>query len=44
VTPLAHVGHWLADLVYLAPLAVLAVVVLAGRLRERRQRVNRSTR
>jgi len=32
---IAHAGHWLAQLAYVAPLAVLAAVVLVGRLRER---------
>jgi hypothetical protein len=36
--PFAHAGHWLAQLLYLAPLVVLVGVVLAGRLRERRDR------
>ena len=38
VPPFAHAGHWLFQLVYLAPLVVLVVVLLAGRLRERRAR------
>jgi hypothetical protein len=33
MTPSAHVGHWLADLLYVAPLALLAVVLLVGRMR-----------
>jgi hypothetical protein len=37
VTPLAHVGHWLVDLIYLAPLALLGVFALAGKLRARRR-------
>ena len=36
--PLAHVGHWLVDLIYVLPLAVLGVALLVGRFRERRQR------
>ena len=32
----AHAGHWLPQLLYLAPVAVLIVAVLVGRLRERR--------
>ena len=35
--PLGHVGHWLVDLLYVLPLAVLGVALLVGRLRERRQ-------
>jgi hypothetical protein len=33
---LAHVGHWLVDLLYAAPLLVMVAVLLVGRLRERR--------
>ena len=33
---LAHAGHWLVQLIYLVPLAVLVGVILAGRLRDRR--------
>jgi cytochrome c oxidase assembly factor CtaG len=36
--PFAHAGHWLPQLLYLAPLVVLIGFVLAGRLRERRER------
>ena len=32
----AHAGHWLVQLIYLVPLAVLVGIVVAGRLRERR--------
>jgi len=35
---LAHAGHWLVQLIYLVPLAVLVGIVVAGRLRERRER------
>jgi hypothetical protein len=38
VTVLAHAGHVIVDLLYVAPLVVLGVVVLVGRLRERRRR------
>jgi cytochrome c oxidase assembly factor CtaG len=38
VTVLAHAGHWLPQLLYLAPLAVLVVAILIGRVRERRER------
>jgi hypothetical protein len=33
----AHVGHWFVDLLYLAPLALLGVLVLAGKVRARRR-------
>jgi hypothetical protein len=33
----AHAGHWLVQLIYLVPLAVLVGVILAGKLRERRE-------
>ena len=36
MTVLAHVGHWLADMLYVAPLLVMGALLLAGRLRERR--------
>jgi hypothetical protein len=35
---LAHAGHWLAQLAYLAPLLLLIGLLVAGRLRERRAR------
>lgn len=38
---LAHAGHWLAQLLYAAPLLVLAGVILASKLRERRERRHR---
>ena len=34
MTP-AHVGHWLVDLLYAAPLLVMVGVFLVARLRER---------
>ena len=34
--PLAHAGHWLVQLLYLAPLVLLVVVLGWGRLQERR--------
>jgi len=37
MVPLAHVGHWLVDVLYLAPLVALAVAVAVGKLRERRR-------
>ena len=33
---LAHVGHWLVDLLYAAPLLIMVAVLLGGRLRDRR--------
>jgi hypothetical protein len=33
----AHAGHWLVQLVYLVPLAVLVGVIVAGRIRDRRE-------
>jgi len=38
MTPLAHAGHWLVDLVYLVPMAVVGVILARGWLRERRER------
>jgi len=38
VPPFAHAGHWLAQIAYLAPLVVLVVMIVAGRVRERRAR------
>jgi hypothetical protein len=38
VIVLAHVGHWIADLLYVAPLIVLGAILAVGRLRDRRQR------
>lgn len=33
----AHAGHWLVQLIYLVPLAVLIGVILVGRARDRRE-------
>jgi len=33
----AHPGHWAVQLVYLAPLLVLAWALVAGRRKERRE-------
>ena len=33
----AHAGHWLVQLIYLVPLAVLVAVILIGRARDRRE-------
>jgi hypothetical protein len=35
---IAHAGHWLPQLLYLAPLVVLVVAIGLGRLRDRRER------
>ena len=35
---LAHAGHWAVQLIYLFPLAVLVGVIVAGRMRDRRER------
>lgn len=35
---LAHAGHWLPQLLYAVPLVVLGGVILASKLRERRER------
>jgi hypothetical protein len=37
VLVLAHAGHWLVQLIYLVPLAVLVGVIVAGRIRDRRE-------
>lgn len=36
--PMAHAGHWLAQLAYLLPLILLVGALVIGRLRERRER------
>jgi hypothetical protein len=36
--PLAHAGHWLAQIAYLAPLVLLVGMLVWGKLRERRER------
>ena len=36
--PLAHAGHWLAQIAYLAPLVLLVVLLVLGKLRARRDR------
>ena len=33
----AHAGHWLVQLIYLVPLMVLFGVIVAGRIRDRRE-------
>ena len=32
-----HAGHWLPQLIYLVPLLVLIGVIMAGRIRDRRE-------
>jgi hypothetical protein len=44
VTSFAHVGHWLADMLYALPLLVVAALLLAGRLRERKESRRRAGR
>ncbi|MEA2280934.1 MAG: hypothetical protein QOK21_1541 [Solirubrobacteraceae bacterium] len=34
---LAHAGHWLPQLLYLAPVLVLVGAILISRMRERRE-------
>ena len=38
MTVFAHAGHWLAQLAYLTPLLVLVGALIAGKVRERRER------
>jgi hypothetical protein len=40
----AHAGHWLVQLIYLVPLAVLVVVIVTGRIRDRREAAQMSER
>jgi hypothetical protein len=40
----AHAGHWLVQLIYLVPLAVLIGVILVGRARDRREEANEQVR
>ena len=35
---LAHAGHWLVSVAYLAPLVFLVGVIVAGKIRDRRAR------
>jgi hypothetical protein len=37
VLVLAHAGHWLVNLLYVAPLIVIAAVALVVTIRERRR-------
>jgi hypothetical protein len=34
----AHAGHWLPQLLYLAPVVVMLVALAVGKVRERRRR------
>jgi hypothetical protein len=38
MTTFAHAGHWLAQIAYLAPLVLLVVLLVVGRVRARRER------
>ena len=38
MTVFAHAGHWLVQLAYLAPLLLLVGALIAGKVRERRER------
>ena len=38
MTVLAHAGHWLFQVVYLAPLVALVVILIVNQVRERRAR------
>ena len=42
MTPLAHAGHVLVDLLYAVPLLIVFGLLLAGKLRERRARGKRA--
>ena len=41
---IAHAGHWLVQLIYLVPLAVLVGVIFAGRIRDRREAAHEQVR
>ena len=41
MTPLAHTGHVLVDLLYAVPLLIMFGLLLVGKLRERRARGKR---
>jgi hypothetical protein len=38
----AHAGHWLVQLIYLVPLAVLVTVIMVGRARDRREEARKA--
>jgi hypothetical protein len=42
MTLLAHAGHWLPQLLYLVPVAVMAAAVGWGKLKERRNKRKQS--
>jgi hypothetical protein len=41
--PLAHVGHWLVDMLYALPLLVMGVILAVGKVRARREARERPT-
>jgi hypothetical protein len=41
MTPVAHAGHVIVDLLYAAPLFVMFGLLLVGKLREKRARAKR---
>ena len=41
---IAHVGHWVVDLLYVAPLVAMGGLLVVGKLRERRAERERRTR
>lgn len=41
---LAHAGHWLVQLIYVVPLAVLVGVIVVGRIRDRREAAHEQVR
>ena len=43
MTTFAHAGHWLAQIAYLLPLVLLVALLVAGKLRERKERRERSS-
>lgn len=38
MTVFAHAGHWLVQVVYMAPLVALVVILIVNQVRERRAR------
>ena len=43
MTVLAHSGHWLVQIAYLAPLIILVGMLISGRIRERRARQQKAS-
>jgi hypothetical protein len=43
VIVLAHAGHVLVDLLYVAPLVIMGALLVVGRVRERRSRRDDAT-